>query len=108
MTPDPMPPAGPSASTTSAKRWLRMLLLLPACYAFTWGGVAFGIAGLVAMGVDYHEAEMALMLLAFLVFVPLFLWAFASAHLLRVALVLAGGAAGLPAAAWGLQRLLLN
>lgn len=76
-------------------------------YAFTWGFVALGVAGLVALGVDFHEAETALLLLAFLVFLPLFLWAFAAASLARVWAVLGGGAVLMTAAAWGLQRVLL-
>lgn len=33
-------------------------------YAFTWGFTALGIAGLAALGVDFHAAETALMLVA--------------------------------------------
>ena len=75
-------------------------------YAFTWGLVALGVAGLVALGVDFHEAEKALLLIAFLVFLPVFLWAFAAASLARVWAVLGGGAVFMTAA-WGLQQVLL-
>lgn len=92
-------PAGP---------WLRLLGLLPATYAFSFGLAACGVAVLAGMGVGYHDAETAMMLLAFLQFVPLLLWAFASKHRRRVWLVLAAGALGLPAAAWALQHLLLG
>lgn len=77
-------------------------------YAFTWGFTALGVAGLVALGVDFHEAEKALLLLAFLVFLPVFLWAFAAASLARVWVVLCGGAVFMTAAAWGLQWMLLS
>ncbi|MEW5966297.1 MAG: iron uptake protein [Pseudomonadota bacterium] len=77
-------------------------------YAFTWGFAALGVAGLVALGVDFHEAETALMLLAFLVFLPLFLWAFAAASMRRVWTVLAGGGSLMTAAAWALQRAILS
>lgn len=77
-------------------------------YAFTWGFTAFGIAALVALGMDFHEAEMALMLLALVVYLPLFLWAFVAASLSRVWAVLGGGAVLSTAAAWGLQRVLLQ
>lgn len=60
-------------------------------YVFTWGFVALGIAGPVALGVDFHEAEMAIYLLAFLVFLGLFLWAFSARSLLRVWTLLCGG-----------------
>lgn len=108
----PVPRPGAAASSTWVQRLatskaLRLLATLPACYALTWGGVAFGLAALVAMGVDYHEAETAMMLLGFGQFIPLFLWAFASQRRGRVWAVLVAGAAGLPAAAWALQRALL-
>jgi hypothetical protein len=77
-------------------------------YAFTWGFTALGIAGLVFLGVDFHEAETAVLLLAFLVFLVLFLWAFASASLVRVWSVLAGGAVLMTASALLLQRALLG
>lgn len=76
-------------------------------YAFTWAFTALGIAVLMALGGDFHEAETALMLLAFLVFLPLFLWAFAAASLARVWTVLGGGALLMTAVAWGLQRVLV-
>lgn len=76
-------------------------------YAFTWGLIALGVAALVVVGVDFHEAETAMLLLAFLVFLPLFLWAFAAASVARVWAVLGGGALLMTAAAWGLQRVLL-
>lgn len=108
--PAPRPGAAPSSTWVrrlSTSKGLRLLATLPTCYAFTWGLVAFGIAALVAGGVDYHEAETAMMLLGFAQFVPLFLWAFASKQPGRVWTILVGGAAGLPAAAWALQRALL-
>jgi len=85
----------------------RLAAALLGSYAFTWGFVALGVAGLAALGVDFHEAETALLLLAFLVFLPLFLWAFAAASLARVWAVLGGGAVFMTAVAWGLQRVLL-
>ena len=48
------------------------------------------------------------MLLAFLIFLPLFLWAFAAASLARVWEVLGGGAMLMTAAAWGLLRVLVT
>lgn len=77
-------------------------------FAFTWGFVALGVAGLVALGVDYHKAEVLLMLLAILVFLPLFLWSFASPRQVRVMILLFGGAGLMTATAWTLQRVLLT
>jgi hypothetical protein len=77
-------------------------------YAFTWGFAAFGIAALVAAGMDFEEAEHATLLLVFLVFLPAFLWAFAGRSLARIWTVLAGGGAVMALAAWFLQRSLLG
>lgn len=76
-------------------------------YAFTWGFSALGIAGLAALGVDFHEAEIGVLLVAFLVYLALFLWAFASPRQGRVWMLLFGGAALMAALAWALQRAVL-
>jgi len=76
-------------------------------YAFTWGFTALGVAVLVVLGVDFHQAETTLMLLAFLVFLPLFLWSFASPRQGRVMALLFGGAALMTAAAWAIQSVAL-
>ncbi len=86
---------------------LRLAVALLGSFAFTWGFVALGVAGLVFLGVDDHEAETALMLLAFLVMLPLFLWAFASPRQGRAMGLLFGAAALMTSAAWGVQRVLL-
>ena len=77
-------------------------------YAFTWGFAAAGVAALTGLGVEYHDAEMGVLMLAFLVFLGLFLWSFAAASIARVWAVLAGGAALLFTAAWALQRAILS
>lgn len=77
-------------------------------YAFTWGFAAAGVAALVGLGVEYHDAEMGVLMLAFLVFLGLFLWSFAATSLVRVWAVLAGGAALLFTAAWAIQRAILS
>ena len=73
-------------------------------YVFVWGFTTLLIALALAAGTDYGEAEQLAYLLAFLVFLGAFLWAFASPRLLRVWLVLAGGGAAMTAAAWLLTR----
>lgn len=86
----------------------RFVAALLGGYAFTWGFAALGVVVLVALGGDYHEAEKTLLLLAFLVFLPLFLWAFAAARLVRVWAVLGGGAVFMTAVAWWLQQSILT
>lgn len=86
----------------------RLAAALLGSYAFTWGFTALGVAALVALGVDFHEAETAMLLLAFLVFLGLFLWAFAATQLSRVWAVLGGGALCMTAAALAWQQFLLS
>lgn len=62
-------------------------------YAFIWGFVTLGIAALVAGGMSYDQAWMLVMMLAFLVFLGVFLWAFVARSAWRVWGVLAGGGA---------------
>jgi Zn-dependent protease with chaperone function len=73
-------------------------------YAFVWGCVVLGIALLLAAGVPYGEARTVAYLLAFLVFLVCFCWAYAAASLLRVWCVLLGGGAAMTGAAWLLTR----
>lgn len=98
----------PPASTTHllgvANRIAASLL---GCWAFVWGFATLGITGLVAFGQSYDEARMAIMLLAFLVFLVAFCWTFAAASLARVWAVLGGGAVLMTSAAWLLQRSLV-
>lgn len=86
----------------------RIAASLLGSYAFTWGFTVLGIAGLVALGAGFHEAESGMYMLALLVFLVMFLWTFAVASLIRVWAVLAGGGAAMTAAAWMLQRTLLG
>lgn len=69
-------------------------------WLFTWGFTTLGIAALVALGMRYGEAQTLLFLLAFIVFLVVFVWAFAAASVKRVWLVLAGGGAAMTLAAW--------
>jgi len=73
-------------------------------YAFVWGFTVLGIALGLAAGVDYDEATMLAYLLAFLVFLGVFLWAYAARSLMRVWLVLAGGGGLMTFLAWLLTR----
>ena len=103
--------APPAADVLRGRKHLSILQHLITAlfggYLFTWGVTTLGVTALVAVGVDFHEAETSLLLLAFLIFLAVFLWAF-SVTLLRAAAVLGGGAVFMTAAALGLQRFLLS
>ena len=60
-------------------------------------------AALVGAGVGYHEALNFTYLLAFLLYLTVFCWAFATRDLARAWLILAGGAALMTGAAWLLR-----
>lgn len=76
-------------------------------WAFVWGFACLSIAGQVALGQSYDEAYTATMLLAFLVFLGVFCWAFAAGSLARVWSVLVGGAVAMSGAAWLVQSTLV-
>ncbi|MDP3272124.1 iron uptake protein [Limnobacter sp.] len=86
----------------------RVLSALLGGYVFTWGFSSLGIAGLAALGVDFHEAETGVLMLAFLVFLGVFLWAFASSSVARVWAVLAGGGVLMTLSAWLIQQSMLS
>lgn len=86
----------------------RLLAAVAGAYAFTWGLTAFGLAGLVALGVNFLDAEITIFLLAFLVYLGLFIWAFAAQSLVRVWSVFGVGSVVTLAAAWILQHSLLG
>src|SRR5262245_24446292 len=91
-------------------RWslaLRIVLALLGGYAFTWGFIASGMAALYAAGMAFHDAQGLASLLGFLLFLCVFLWAFAARSLPRVAVVLVGGGVLLSAAASWLQSALV-
>lgn len=68
-------------------------------YLFTWGFTALVVAANLASGGDYDEGLLLAYLLAFLVYLGAFLWAFAARRVALVWLVLAGGGAAMTAAA---------
>jgi hypothetical protein len=73
-------------------------------YAFVWGAITLCTILLVAAGVRYGEALTLMYLLAFLVFLVCFCWAFAAASLVRVWSILAGGGVVMSLAAWLIAR----
>jgi hypothetical protein len=76
-------------------------------YAFCWGFVALSMAGLVALGMSFHDAEHLSAMLAFLLYLAAFCAAFVVRSLLRVWLGLAGGAALMAGAASLVQMALV-
>jgi hypothetical protein len=76
-------------------------------YAFTWGFIALGVALMFAAGMEFHDAEHLGYILGFLVFLTVFLWAFAAQSLPRVLAVLAGGGIVMTGCASLLQQMLL-
>ncbi|MDT7838638.1 iron uptake protein [Aquabacterium sp. OR-4] len=88
---------------TAAQILSRIAASLLGGWAFVWGFVTLAITGQVALGQSYGEAHTAAMLLAFLVFLAAFCWAFAARSLWRVWTVLAGGALLMTGAGWLLQ-----
>ncbi len=77
-------------------------------YAFVWGFTTLGIVLGLALGMSYGEAQTLLFLLAFLVLLVCFCWAFAAQSLARVWAVLAGGGAVMTGSAWLLSRVLVG
>ncbi|MBK1615515.1 iron uptake protein [Rubrivivax gelatinosus] len=72
----------------------RVLAAVVGGYAFCWGLTAFGLAGLYAAGMAFHDAEHLSAMLAVLAYLGVFLWAVAARSQVRVwAVLLAGGAA---------------
>lgn len=97
-------------SAAAAQRWhlaSRIFAAVLGAYAFTWGFMALGIVLLFAAGMEFHDAEHLSAIIGFLVFLGLFLWAFAARSLWRVWLVLAGGGLLMAGGASLVQQMLL-
>lgn len=75
-------------------------------YAFTWGLIAFGMAALVAVDMEFHDAEHLTALIGFLVFLTIFLTAFGVRNITRVWAVLLVGAAIMAGAATLIKNLI--
>lgn len=86
----------------------RIFAALIGGYAFTWGIASFGITGLVASGIDFHDAEAAMYIAAFLVYLAVFLWAFCVPSLIRLWTILFGSAVIFIASSLLLQRFILS
>lgn len=75
-------------------------------YAFTWGLIAFGMAALVAVDMEFHDAEHLTALIGFLVFLTIFLTAFGARNITRVWAVLLVGASVMAGAATLIKNLI--
>ncbi|PXW98225.1 hypothetical protein C7444_103323 [Sphaerotilus hippei] len=85
----------------------RVLAGIFGSYAFTWGFSAAGVTALVGLGVEYHDAEMGMLMLAFLMFPGLLLWCFAVRRIGWAWMGLGSGTLLLCGTAWAIQRTLL-
>jgi hypothetical protein len=73
-------------------------------YAFVWGFTTLLIALALVMGLPYGDAQTTAYLLAFLVFLGAFLWAFSVRRVLVAWLVLGGGGLLMTLLSWSLTR----
>jgi hypothetical protein len=73
-------------------------------YAFVWGFTTLLIALALAASLPFGDAQTTAYLLAFLVFLGAFLWAFAARRVALVWGVLGGGGVVMTAIAWALTR----
>ncbi|MFM9902472.1 MAG: iron uptake protein [Polaromonas sp.] len=87
---------------------LRITAAVLGGWLLTWGFVACGTAALVGVGVGFHDAEQALLMLGLLVFPSVFLGAFAARRVWRVCAVVVAGAVFFNTAAVLLQRAILS
>lgn len=77
-------------------------------YCFVWGFTTLGIAFATLLGMPYMEAQTLLYLIAFLVYLTAFCWAFAESRLILVWSVLAGGGAVMTILGWWLGHFFLR
>jgi len=74
----------PQQSISIAQVGSRIAAAILGGYAFTWGLMALGVVLLCAAGMEFHDAEHLGYIIGFLVYLSVFLWAFASCSLVRV------------------------
>src|SRR5688500_4954304 len=95
--------ADTTAAADGARGWRQVVLRVSAAllgsYAFVWGLTSLAITLGVAAGMRYSEIQAAAFLVAFLVFLTCFCWAFVARRVSRVWIVLGGGGAAMTLAA---------
>lgn len=100
-----------ATTAASASRLLIVLRVAAAVfggYVFCWGFLALAVAGLYALGMKFHDAEHLGSMLAFLLYLTAFCWAFVTPSLARAWVVLAGGGLAMAAAASLTQHLIVS
>jgi hypothetical protein len=93
-----------TTTRTSVQLLSRICASILGSYVFTWGFIALVASSLIVAGTEFHEASSLTSLLAFLVFLCAFCWAFIAASLTRVWAVLAGGGALMTLTGWWISR----
>jgi hypothetical protein len=76
-------------------------------YAFVWGTIALLHAALYALGMPFHDAEHLSSIIGFLLYLTVFLWAFAAQNLTRVWLIFIVSGVVMAASASLIQHLLV-
>jgi hypothetical protein len=94
--PNPSAPARVSALHVAS----RVAASLLGGYGFVWGFISLGTGLGVVAGMPYGDAHTLLQMLAFLVFLAGFCWAFTARSVLRVWLTFGGGGALMTLGAW--------
>ena len=69
-------------------------------YVFIWGVVSLVITLSVSLGAQYDDAQQTVMLIAFLLFLLVFIWSYAERSLFRIWSVLGGGGLLMTLLAW--------
>jgi hypothetical protein len=98
------PAIAPRRTLTRLQVLSRVAASLLGGYVFVWGFITLGVAAGVTLGMRYHDAEHLFYLLAFLVFVVCFCWAFVARRIAWVWTLLGGGGVLMTAAAWLLAK----
>jgi hypothetical protein len=106
-TPNAAPDRPTSVGPSRTQVATRITASLLGGYVFVGGFASLGTVLGVRAGMSYAEAQTLLYLLAFLVFLAAFCWAFAARRALHVWLVLLGGGSTMTAAAWLWARALV-
>ncbi len=91
-------------ASSAARVVSRVAASLLGGYACTWGFAALGIAGLTILGMPFGDAQTLINLLAFLVFLAVFCWAFVARSVVRVWSTLLGSGGVMTLAGWLLSR----
>lgn len=86
----------------------RVAAALFGVWAATWALASAAVAALVALGMEFHDAEQGVLMLALLGMLGLFLWAFTARSLWRLWLALLSATALGWAMAWLIQRAIVS